>query len=208
VTSSKPAATSTPRTGRRQGPTATREAIVAAAREAFAAQGYTGTSLREVARRAGVDPSLIVHFYGSKAGLLSEVIQWPFDVDAMLDYVLADGSEHIGERLAQRYVEHWEQDDTRSPVIALLHAAIADPNAASLMGEYMSSRMLIPLMRHIDADRPALRAGLIASQLLGFGLGRYVLAFQGLTEDSVEDLTEALGTALQRLCTEPLRWRN
>jgi hypothetical protein len=122
--------------------------------------------------------------------------------------VLADGSEHIGERLAQRYVEHWEQDDTRSPVIALLHAAIADPNAASLMGEYMSSRMLIPLMRHIDADRPALRAGLIASQLLGFGLGRYVLAFQGLTEDSVEDLTEALGTALQRLCTEPLRWRN
>jgi AcrR family transcriptional regulator len=208
MTSSKPPATSTPRTGRRQGPNATREAIVAAAREAFAAQGYTGTSLREVARRAGVDPSLIVHFYGSKAGLLSEVIQWPFDVDAMIDYVLADGSEHIGERLAQRYVEHWEQDDTRSPVIALLHAAIADPNAASLMGEYMSSRMLIPLMRNIDADRPALRAGLIASQLLGFGLGRYVLALQGLTEDSVEDLTEALGTALQRLCTEPLRRRN
>src|SRR6202000_3539978 len=106
MTSSKPTATSTPRTGRRQGRNETRDAIVAAAREAFAAQGYTGTSLREVARRAGVDPSLIVHFYGSKAGLLSEVIQWPFDCDAMLEYVPAEGSKNIGWRLAPRHIAH------------------------------------------------------------------------------------------------------
>src|ERR1700733_199466 len=108
MTSSKPAATSTPRTGRRQGSNATREAIVGAAREAFAAQGYTGTSLREVARRAGVDASLIVHFYGSKAGLLAEVVRWPFDLEHAVEQITAEGPEHIGRRLAARFIDNWE----------------------------------------------------------------------------------------------------
>lgn len=55
--------------GRRPGGSGTRDAILAAAKDAFSAQGYTATSLRAVARAAGVDPSLVTHFFGSKPGL-------------------------------------------------------------------------------------------------------------------------------------------
>jgi AcrR family transcriptional regulator len=191
-------------TGRRPGPTATREAILAAAREAFAAEGYGRTSLRSIARRAGVHPSLVVHFYGSKGGLLGAAIQWPFDPDVEARRVLAAGPEHIGERLARTFIAHWENAEERSPIIALLHAATADPGAAALMREFMTARLLLPLMEHIDADRPALRAGLLAAQLLGFGLGRYVIGLDGLANTAEDDLVAALGPTLQRLCTEPL----
>ncbi|HEY6692923.1 MAG TPA: helix-turn-helix domain-containing protein, partial [Solirubrobacteraceae bacterium] len=68
-----------PRTGRRPGETHTRVAILGAARKLFAERGYAGASMRAIAAEAGVDASLVVHFFGSKAGLLVEAIEWPFD---------------------------------------------------------------------------------------------------------------------------------
>src|ERR1700744_619521 len=81
----------TTRSGRRRGPTTTRAAVLAAARQAFEENGYAATSLREVARRAGVDASLIVHFYGSQDGLLVAGGQWPVGVDHALGQSTAAG---------------------------------------------------------------------------------------------------------------------
>jgi AcrR family transcriptional regulator len=65
--------------GRRAGATGSRDKILEVARLAFPANGYAGTSLRGIARDAGVDPSLIVQYFGSKAGLFASVVEWPFD---------------------------------------------------------------------------------------------------------------------------------
>ena len=65
--------------GRRPGPTTTRDALVEVARRRFADAGYAGTSLRSIATQAGVDPGLVLHFFGSKADLFREVLGWPFD---------------------------------------------------------------------------------------------------------------------------------
>jgi AcrR family transcriptional regulator len=51
----------------------TRARIREAAMERFAADGVAATSLRAVARAAGVSPGLIVHHFGSKAGLVRAV---------------------------------------------------------------------------------------------------------------------------------------
>src|ERR1700744_5546926 len=104
----------TTRSGRRRGPTTTRAAVLAAAREAFEEHGYAATSLREVARRAGVDASLIVHFYGSKTGLLAEVVQWPIDMEHAIEHITAEGPEHVGHRLAAMFIEGWESGDGRN----------------------------------------------------------------------------------------------
>src|ERR1700744_2943866 len=94
----------TTRPGRRRGPTPTRAAILAAAQQAFEEHGYAATSLREVARRAGVDASLIVHFYGSKTGLLAEVVRWPIDMEHAIGQITAEGPEHVGRRLAALFI--------------------------------------------------------------------------------------------------------
>ena len=191
------------RSGRRRGPTATREAVLAAARQAFAEQGYAATSLREVARRAGVDASLIVHFYGSKAGLLTELVQWPADPGQAVGQITADGPEQFGYRLARVFIDSWEKRGNGTSLLMLLHAAIADPKAAALLREFMKAQLIEPVLAYLDADRPALRASLITGQLFGFGIAHYLLDLDELT-DTADQLAEVLGTALQRLATEPL----
>jgi AcrR family transcriptional regulator len=197
-------ATATPRTGRRQGPSATREAVLTAAREAFGEQGYARTSLREVARRAGVDASLIVHFFGSKAGLLTAAVQAPFDPDEMRRFMLAEGPGQAGERLARVFIERWENSGENDAILTLLQAAISDPRAAALMHEFFMVRLVTPTIEHLEADRPLLRGSMIAAQLLGFAVARYLLRLDGLADCSPDEAVAVLGASLQRLCTGPL----
>jgi AcrR family transcriptional regulator len=87
------------RTGRRPGISGSREAILAAARTSFADQGYDGTTIRGIARHAGVDPALVRHYFGTKEQLFAAALEFPFEPAAVLPTVLGDGLEGAGERL-------------------------------------------------------------------------------------------------------------
>ena len=76
------------RSGRRPGPSGTREAILAAARSQFAAQGYDRTSMRGIAAEAGVDQALVAHFFGAKQRLFVEVVRLPFEPSQVLPLML------------------------------------------------------------------------------------------------------------------------
>ena len=191
------------RPGRRRGPSTTRAAVLAAAQQAFEEQGYAATSLREIARRAGVDASLIVHFYGSKTGLLAEVVRWPIDMEHAIGQITAEGPEHVGRRLAALFIDSWENGNGGTSVLTLLHAAVADPKAAALLREFLKVRMIEPILDYLDADRPDLRATLIAGLVFGFGIFHYVLKLDDMTATPGQ-LTEILGHSLQRLAAEPL----
>jgi AcrR family transcriptional regulator len=156
-----------------------------------------------VARRAGVDASLIVHFYGSKAGLLTEVIQWPIDLEHAVEHITAEGPGQIGHRLAAAFIENWENGKGGPSVLMLLHAAVGDPKAAALLREFLRVRMIEPVLAYLDADRPELRATLIAGQVFGFGITHYLLELDDLTATPAQ-LAEILGRSLQRLAAEPL----
>jgi AcrR family transcriptional regulator len=192
------------RTGRRPGESTTQEAILEAARVAFASQGYNGASLRGIARDAGVDPALIVHFFGSKGGLITAAVEWPFDPDQEIEEILADGPDHVGERLARAFIEHWDETRVRSPILSLMHAAITDERVAALMREFMMARLALPIMRRLAVDEPSLRAALLASQLLGVGISRYALELDGLANISADRLIATFGPLLQRVCTAPI----
>ncbi|MDG4862133.1 helix-turn-helix domain containing protein, partial [Streptomyces sp. T-3] len=55
---------------------ATRAAILAAARERFAADGYERATIRAIARDAGIDPSMVMRYYGNKEGLFSAAAEF------------------------------------------------------------------------------------------------------------------------------------
>ena len=67
------------RTGRRPGRQDTREAILAAARDAFAEKGFDGASIRYIATSAGVDPALVHHYFGTKDQLFLAAMDFPID---------------------------------------------------------------------------------------------------------------------------------
>jgi AcrR family transcriptional regulator len=195
--------TATARTGRRPGATDTREPILRAAREAFAADGYGATSLRAVARAAGVDPALVIHFFGSKAGLFTAAVGWPFDPEEEMRRVVAAGPGSIGINLARMFVRHWEDERERSPIVAILHVATGDRTGAALMREYLVEHMLRPLIAALGADQPELRAGAIASQIIGLGVMRYVLAYEPLASAPVDAVVALLADGIQRVVDQP-----
>ena len=193
------------RGGRRPGRTASRQRIVEAARLAFSANGYAETSLRGIAREAGVDPSLIVQLFGSKAGLFSAVVEWPFDATQVSAEIRDVPAGQVGEYMARLFINHWDRDEHRNPVVSLIHAALSDSVAAAMLRTFITVNFTLPAVERVGADRPQLRAALLASQLLGFGLSRYVLAFDALTSASSEELIGVLGATLQYTCTSPLQ---
>ena len=112
--------------------------------------------------------------------------------------------EQIGEYTARSFIGNWEPDEQRNPVISLIHAALADPAVAALLREFITVNFGLPLVERVGADQPELRAAMLASQLIGFGLARYALAFEALTSAPTEQLIATLGQSLQHTCTSPL----
>jgi AcrR family transcriptional regulator len=192
------------RSGGRPRTSPSREKVLEVARLAFPANGYVGTSLRGIARDAGVDPSLIVQLFGSKAGLFGAVVEWPFDAGQIADQIREVPTEQVGEYAARMFISHWDRDEHRNPIISLIHAALADPAAAAMLREFITVNLALPMVERVGSDRQQFRAALLASQLLGFGLARYALAFEALSSAPNEELVAALGSTLQHVCTTPL----
>ena len=126
--------TKTPRTGRRPGASSTREAILEAAGRLFSERGYEGATMRAIAAEAGVDAALVVHFFGNKAALLAEAVQWPFDPEVEMPKLLADGRRNVGRRLAALFVTTWDEEGSRNPILTLLRAATTEPRRRGSWG--------------------------------------------------------------------------
>jgi AcrR family transcriptional regulator len=199
--------TKSPRTGRRPGASSTREEILDAARRMFAEHGYEGATFRGIADEAGVDAALVVHFFGTKSDLLGAAVEWPFDPVVEMPKLLVDGRHRVGRHLAELFVRTWDEEGTRNPILTLLSAATTEPQAATLLGEFMRRRLYTPLMERLGVDDADLRAELVVAQLLGVGLGRYVLRFEPLASADSSDVVDWIAPNLQRYLTGKLGGR-
>ena len=191
------------RTGRRPGASDTREQIAAAARAAFGEQGYERTTFRGIAAAAGVDPALVVRFFGSKEELFRQVMALPPAIAEALAR-LADGPrESIGRRLAQLVVGGLESPVSRPVVLGRIRSAVSHPEAAALVRELVAGDLL-RLAAQVADDRPELRAVLIGTQMIGVAQARYIVQIEPLASMPVEELVELLAPMFQRLLAEPL----
>jgi AcrR family transcriptional regulator len=197
----QPRKTRTPRTGRRPGASGAREAILEAARTLFAEHGYSATTMRAIGTAAGVDAALIVHYFGSKARLLREAIEWPFDPVEAAERVYARGRRNVGEELARLVVETWEREGDRSSIMTLLRAATVEPAAAEMLRDFMQNELAPPLFQRLNPDQPELRASLATAQIIGLGMARYVLRLEPLASMTLDEVVAWIAPTLQRYLT-------
>src|SRR4051812_840451 len=163
----------TKRTGRRPGATETRGRIAAAAQTLFADVGYERTTFRAIAAAAGVDPALVVHFYGSKDELFRQVMALPPALADAFEQLADGGRETIGRRLAELIVGVLETPASRTVVLGRIRCASSHPDAAALVRETVT-RDLVRLASAVTDDRPDTRAVLVGAQVVGLALARYV----------------------------------
>jgi len=190
-----------PRRGRRPAGSGTREAIIEAARQQFGELGYRRTTLRGVARLAGVDPRLVLHYFGSKKQLFLESVELPIDPATVFERLFEPGPESVGERAAEIIVAVLEDPATQRVMVGLIRAAASEPEAAQLVREILTERMLTPLAERVGGDRPELRAGLMASQVVGLAMGRHVVELDALETVSREQLVRAIAPVFDHYLT-------
>jgi AcrR family transcriptional regulator len=192
------------RSGRRTGESGSREAILVAARRAFAERGYGAATLRAIAGEAGVDPALVLHFFGSKDGLFAAAVRPPVDPDTVAATVAGGPPGEAGARLARLVVRTLEDPGARDVVIGLIRTSAADERAARMVRELYVERMYGAVARHVGADEPDLRAALVGSQIVGLAMARHVLRVEPLASMSPATLEGWLGPLLQRHLSGPL----
>jgi AcrR family transcriptional regulator len=195
------------RSGRRGGDSGTREAILAAARARFGDLGYDRATIRGIAADAGVDPALVHHFYGGKERLFAAAMRLPVNPGDVIDTVLASAPANPGRSLGQHLLRTmlgiWDVAEIRATFMGLLRSAAASEQALGMLREFITSVIIARVAQVIRESDPAAddaeyRAALVASQVVGLGLTRYVLGLEPLKRASTDDLVAAIGPTLDR----------
>jgi AcrR family transcriptional regulator len=193
-----------PPRGSRPGASGAREAIADAARQCFAEAGYDRAGIRAVAERAGVDPALVMHYFGSKQKLFVSVMALPYVPEEVLPDLVSGPRGEVGERLARFVVETLGDPQSRAVLTGMVRAAAAEPEIASLVREQVSARIVDAIAAGLLAEDAPARASLVASQIIGLIMARYVIRVEPLASLGPDALVAALAPNLQRYLTGPL----
>ncbi|MBJ7357925.1 TetR family transcriptional regulator [Nocardioides sp.] len=195
--------TSAGRRGRRPGSPDTRAAILAAARQAFAAKGYAGASVRGIAGDAGVDSALVHHYFKTKDDLFLAALELPLDPRELLIPALAGGVDGAAERMLRVFLSVWDDPDLRLPLLSVVRSLV-DPEGPRLMRDGFVPVVLGPVGVALGIDRPELRMPVVASQVFGLIIMRYVVALEPIASMSADDVVAIYAPTIQRYLTGPL----
>ncbi|WP_205800416.1 TetR/AcrR family transcriptional regulator [Micromonospora thermarum] len=174
---------------------ATRAAILRAARARFAADGYDRATIRAIAADARIDPSMVMRYYGSKEGLFAAAAEF----DLRLPDLTQVPPDRLGEALVRHFLNRWEGDET---LAALLRAASANPGAAERIRHIFTDQLSTAVATFgTDPATTGRRAGLVASQILGLALTRYIVRLPPVVAMPPAEVVAWVGPTIQRYLT-------
>jgi AcrR family transcriptional regulator len=193
------------RTGRRSGESGSKAAILQAARSQFADRGYDGATIRAIAAAAAVDPALVHHFYGSKERLFAAAMELPIVPSEAISAALArrERDSSLGTHMVRSALTLWESAEMRGSFQAMLRSALTSEQAAETLRGFMAEAILGPVAS-VAADNAQFRASLVATQMLGLAVGRYVLRFGPVAQATTDELAAAIGPVIDRYLTGDL----
>src|SRR5579872_3813361 len=139
----------------------TRRTILHAARDIFGTRGYEQTTIRAVAARAGIDASMVMRYFGSKAGLFTAAATMSIEPPDLR----AVPADQRGEVFVRHFVSRWEDNLSGDSTVILMRAAVADPAVTVKMQATFDKLILAPVAA-LSLEDAASRASLIGSQLL------------------------------------------
>ena len=189
--------------GRRPGSPDTRAAILDAARTLFASGGFSGTSVRAVAAKAGVDPALVHHYFGTKDDLFVAALALPVDPREVLASVVAQGPDGAAERLLRVFLSVWDDPELQLPLLGLARTLL-DPSGKQLLRDGFLKVVIGPLGVALGIDEPERRMPVVASQVLGLILMRYLLEVEPVASMPADEVVRIYAPTIQRYLTGDL----
>jgi AcrR family transcriptional regulator len=187
--------------GRRPGGPDTRGEILRAARESFAGKGFTSTSMRAVAREAGVDAALVHHYFDSKDELFIESMALPIDPRQVAAVVLAGPREELGRRIVSTFLGVWESPDGQQQMKAIMRSVVSSEDVARLMREGITQMIIGPVSDALGVPDARLRVSLVATQLIGLAMTRYLVDLDPVASTPVAELIDRIAPVIQHYLT-------
>ena len=182
----------------------TRDRILAAAREEFSERGYEKTSVRGIAKAAGVDSALVHHYFGTKEQVFEVAISVAFAPAANAPDAVAEGPlDGVGERLTRFIFGVWENPATRKPLLAVVRSAVNNEAAAAVFRRLVVAQVLGRVAAQLDVPDAELRAELAAAQLVGTAMLRYVIKVEPLASADPEQIIARVAPVVQGHLTGP-----
>jgi AcrR family transcriptional regulator len=176
----------------------TRDRILAAAREEFSERGYDKTSVRGIAKAAGVDPALVHHYFGTKEQVFEAAVEIAAAPALNAPDTIAEGPlDGVGERLTRYIFGVWENPATRMPLLAIVRSAVNNETAAAVFRRLVAAQLLRRIAAQLDAPDAELRAELAAAQLVGTAMLRYVIKVEPLASADVEQIIAGVAPVVQ-----------
>ncbi len=169
---------------------ATEARILAAASRLFIDNGYERTTIRAVARAAGVDAGLVMHYFGSKQALFQRVTQ----ASPMPE--LTGTPEEVTEQILARIAQMLAVEPAQS--LALLRSVLTHPEAAEVWQEG-TDRYHAEISHAIGAADADVRAALVSAVWLGVIVSRHLLKSPGLSDAGPQLVTDLLRPCLRSL---------
>jgi AcrR family transcriptional regulator len=171
--------------------------IVAAARDEFAQHGWAGTTIRAIARAAGVDPALVYHYFGSKEGLLDAATNPPQRWLENVAKVWTTPIEQLGGSLLKLLLASWADDEVGPTLRAILQTAAHEPTTREKLRRVVESSLMGVSQVGSDEQDRLVRSGLISSQMMGFALMRYVWKIEPIASMTEDEAIVAITPNLQ-----------
>jgi AcrR family transcriptional regulator len=197
-------AKTTKRRGRRQGEPVSRDAVLSAAKQRFATEGYEKTTLRAIAEDARVDPSMVLYLFGSKEELFRESLRLIIDPDVLVAALTGDEDPDVGTRMVRTYLRIWETPETAASMRAMLQSATSNTDANNAFRDFMQSYVLTAVSGVLGGDEQArLRAELAASSLVGTAMLRYIIQVAPLAALSADEVVRLVAPTVTRYLTAP-----
>lgn len=202
----------------RRGPRAqsgqARAAILAAARTLFVDNEFSAVSLRAIARKAGVDTSLVSYYFGTKQDLYNEAMALPSGPHLIIARVCAGcAPEDLGEALIRAFVQAWDghvgefTERGSATLQGVVQAMVTQPYAFELVNDLYQHSLIDPIVAllgdRFDPEEAQLRATIGLARLLGLFTTRYIVGLDALAQIPGEELVAREGASLQQVLTGP-----
>ncbi|OBH90449.1 TetR family transcriptional regulator [Mycobacterium scrofulaceum] len=172
--------------------------ILAAARDEFARHGWAGTAIRAVARTADVDPALIYHYFGSKEGLLDAATTPPQKWLDAVSATWATPEADLGRQLIRTVLDTWTDEEVGPILRAVVLTAAHEDKTREKLRLIVERGLIGGSTLGADEGERLRRSGLIATQLIGFALLRYVWKIEPIASMSEDQVVAAVAPNLQR----------
>jgi AcrR family transcriptional regulator len=186
------------RVGRRAGAGGeSRDAILRAARVLFAKRGFRGTTMRAIAKQAGVDMALAHYFFGSKPKLFAASVELPIDPQR-LNALLASHPSAPGKAMARYYVEHLFVERGEA-ITAMLRAGLGDPGCVPALRALIERTLVSAVAGTLGGEDARLRAELAGALMVGLFISRRIVGVQPLATASADEVVALLAPALDTI---------